>query len=247
MREVFFAGSLPRTDHEADSCEDRHAVRRTPSGLLRAAIADGASSTLFSGLWAELLTATFIEDEASEPTLPDLTGIRRTWYDTVTRQPLPWHLQAKLGQGAAAAFLGLTVTDRGRWSALSVGDCGLFHLREDRCITAFPEEDPDNMPALPSLLRTHAGESDYLHTIARTQTGDVIAGDRFLLMTDALAAWFLREWRREHAPWKWLEDIRHPSVFRHRITQLRRMGRLVEDDITLIHLRIPPTPTEAAP
>src|SRR5262249_5147435 len=115
MIRLCFAGALPREGQASETCEDRFAFRQLSDQGWRVAVADGAGSTLFSGLWAELLTSAFVAQDAINVVLPDISALRRQWYETVTRSPLPWHQQAQLSHGAAAAFIGVVITPSGKW------------------------------------------------------------------------------------------------------------------------------------
>lgn len=56
---------------------------------------------------------------------------------------LPWYAEEKRDLGAFATFLGLSFRPRvegpgGWWRAVAVGDCGLFHTRDEQLLRAFP-------------------------------------------------------------------------------------------------------------
>jgi hypothetical protein len=201
------------------------------------AVADGASSTLFSGLWAELLTNAFVSVESGDSPLPEIASLRQQWFERVTRTPLPWHQQTQLSLGAAAAFIGVVIAPSGLWKAVSVGDCALLQVREGTCIKAFPAQHTQDIAQLPALLRTH-GSLHYTDEEAEIQVaeGNLLVNDRLFLVTDALAGWFLEEMERKREPWNWLDDIRDSQNFQRRVTQLRHLNRLKDDDKTLIHI-----------
>jgi hypothetical protein len=62
--------------------------------------------------------------------------------------------------------------------------------------------------------------------------------DRFLLMTDALAQWFLREYEAGKAPWEVIEPILAESAgkeaFVSWVRELRDSQGLRNDDVTLV-------------
>lgn len=237
MLVVRFTGALPREGQTAESCEDRFAVRWLPDGGLRVAVADGASSTLFSGLWAELLTDAFVSAESGDAILPEIPFLRQQWFERVTQTPLPWHQQTQLSLGAAAAFIGVVIMPSGLWKAVAVGDCALFQVREETCIEAFPAESAQDIAQLPALLRTHGGLHYTGEEAGRhVREGTLRANDRLFLVTDALAGWFLEEMERKREPWNWLDDIRDLRNFQRRVTQLHGLNRLKDDDKTLIQI-----------
>ena len=231
MIEIRFVGTMPKEGNAPDTCDDRYAVRQISPGVCLAAIGDGASSTLYSGVWAELLTKGFVAQESGAKLL-DLAPLRQAWFQEVMRQPLLWHQQEQVSQGATAAFLGVAI-DGNTWSAVAVGDCNLFQVREEALIAAFPAASAADMDTFPRLLQTHGQEVMPTEIAA---TGNLHLGDSLFLMTDALSAWFLRETEAGRAPSRWLHDVRDTATLQKRVQELRDAGRLQNDDVALIHL-----------
>ena len=103
--------------------------------VYRYAIADGATETSFSGLWARLLVEAHGEGKigiVSDQQI--LEPLQQRWTAVVCERPLPWYAEEKAQQGAFAAFLGLRLTcpgrrSPGRWRAMAMGDSCLFQLR----------------------------------------------------------------------------------------------------------------------
>jgi len=60
-------------------------------------------------------------------------------------------------------------------------------------------------------------------------------------MTDALAAWALGEIEIGRDPWNWLKALEAPAntlPFAAWIADMRGAGRLENDDVCLLHLRL---------
>jgi protein phosphatase 2C-like protein len=219
------AFSLPRRGHAADEYEDAFAADPAAG---RFAVADGASESSFAGQWARLLVEGFVC-----PSPGWLGAARQTWAARVDGQSLPWYAEAKRDDGAFATFLGL-VLGAGRWHALAVGDTCLFQVRGNRLVTAFPlgrEADFDNRPR---LIGSRTSTDAEVHA---ERKGDWQAGDRFLLMTDALAQWFLRRHEAGGRPWEELSGFPEGdgaiSAFAEWVEERRRDG-LRNDDVTLV-------------
>jgi hypothetical protein len=218
---------LPKQGHSADEYEDAFAA--DPAGG-RFAVADGASESSFAGLWARLLVEGFVR-----PSPHWLEAARRAWAAEVDGRPLAWYGEAKRDEGAFATFLGLLVED-GRWRALAVGDTCLFQVRQDRLIEAFPvprAEDFDNRPRLLGS-RPAADARREPHAEGR---GDWQPGDHLLLMTDALAHWFLRGHEAGERPWKELMGLPAGSAANAAFAgwvEDRRRRDLRNDDVTLV-------------
>ena len=158
--------------------------------------------------WAQLLTEGFLAAARGRRDLAGwLAGPRRLWSAEVNGLDLPWYAEIKREQGAFATFLGLGVRAadderRGGWRAVAVGDSCLFHIRDGRL-----------RPLLPADRRGGFGNRAALHRLARPPTPkpdlgtrQLAAGGPSVLMTDALAQWFLQPTRPaaiRGKPWRW--------------------------------------------
>jgi hypothetical protein len=238
--QVRFAGSLPKEGQEPESCEDRFAVRLTSASASRAAVADGASESLFAGQWADLLANSYCDAPGPGVALPQLEPLRRRWHTQAAAVSLPWHAEAKRARGAAAALLGVMFhppDEHGcRWEAVAVGDTCLFLVRGGvRLLVSFPVTRSDGFVGLPRLLQTDCSPGAIDLDPHRAQ-GQIHEGDDLYLVSDALGAWFLNEVEQGREPWRWFAGLRDTETFADRIRQLRTGGRLRDDDVTLVHL-----------
>lgn len=192
---------------------------------LYAAIADGASSDAFSGLWARCLVESFCQTGELQ-----VEEARARWQAAVSTQALPWFLADKLRQGTHAAFLGLAISNNGEATVASVGDCCLFHLSAKGLIASFPLTSAEDLGKHPTLIGTRGAPITPLQTAL-----SVGAGETLLLATDALAGWLLQEKAQE--PWASLLALQNHSDFARFISALRTANRLVRDDTTLVIIR----------
>ena len=200
-----------------------------------AAVADGASSSVFARQWARLLvdeftSAALTDDEAAERIA--LLGFQ--WREQVASEELPWYAQEKLTQGAHAALLVVCWNLSARtWSARAIGDACLFVLRDNTLHYAFPIAHSRAFDNRPTLLSTEtASQSADPLPPFHTADGAIEDGDRFLLMTDALAAWFLAETEAGRSPWATLPVEQLP--FEAWLQECRNNGTMRNDDVTLI-------------
>lgn len=203
---------------------------------LHAAIADGASGSLFSREWARELVRLF----CGSPSLSDSALWQRAaenWEQSVAGRDLPWYMVTKRAEGAQAAFLGITCRPDGTWNAIAAGDCCLFQRRGSALRMIFPLTRSDDFSHSPALWATGASPSQNAAATCRVE-GGWEAGDNLYLMTDALALWSLGEIEAKRDPWVWLDGITSNGDFRRRVTLLRENGRLRGDDTTLLHLRL---------
>ncbi|HET8887797.1 MAG TPA: protein phosphatase 2C domain-containing protein [Candidatus Angelobacter sp.] len=226
----------------------------------RFAVADGATETSFSSIWAKQLVRCYCRGELDqehdfEQTLRQL---QIKWNQIVRRKPLPWYAEQKLESGTYATLLGLTMHDAsqnssaGEWHAIASGDTCLIQMRGDRVITTFPITSSEEFTNQPILLSTNLDANiNALKAMCKT-SGHWEPGDTFYVMTDALAAWFFREFEVGCSPWRILRDLSaEPSqndrsdkrfaplrLFRDWIHELRADSALKNDDVTLYRIEI---------
>lgn len=222
--------AVPRSDSAPDASEDAAAVRGEDAPV-RAAVADGATESVYAGRWARLLVEHLVAAEAGPRAAFSAATdrARADWQAAVDEAVAeqPWYVQSKVTEGAFATLLGLWVEADGTWRAASVGDCGLFHLREGAVQRAWPETDPDAFGNRPALLSSRPDASSPPPTVA---TGTWTPGDAFLLATDAGAAWVLRA-----GPSAVLNADR---PFAEAVEAARADGTLRNDDTTFLRLEL---------
>ena len=222
---------VPKAGHAADECEDAVACNN-PAG--RFAVADGASESIYAGEWARMLCAGFITDRSAGARIdPWLGAARERWRALVHGQPAPWHVAEKLEDGAFATFLGLAVGAGGRWQAVATGDTCLFVVHKDGLRGAFPVPTAAAFGTRPALIGSHPGG----RIKAPAAHGTVLAGDRLLLMTDALAEWFLMEHEAGRSPWRELLALTADGL-PDWVAGRRADRRLKNDDVTLVVIEV---------
>jgi hypothetical protein len=258
---------LPKAGSSSEEYEDacypsrvgkRHGRRR-----LRVAVADGATESVASGVWADILARAYGSSRARTVSYQHLARVaRRRWQRWRARYVdqaqgqggLPWFVESGLQRGAFAALVGLTLMEghntgmgpanddhldpagRGGWQALAVGDSCLFQVRDDELLVAFPLTASAAFDTRPALLSSNLASNVRLQERVATATGSWRSADRFYLMTDALAAWFLREHEAGGRPWHHLEVLTQDMTFATWVDSLRQSGALRNDDVTLLRL-----------
>jgi hypothetical protein len=227
---------LPRHGHGTDECQDAAAADPERG---RYAVADGASESAFAGTWARLLVESFVAAGNGAEGMPWLGQAQQRFAAAVRRAPgepePPWYLETGLRQGAFATFLGV-VLDGGGWRALAVGDSCLFQVRQDCLVQAFPVERSDDFGATPWLVGSRPAPVGAGGAPGLCRRGEWQSGDHLLLMTDALAQWFLAEAEAGRRPWQALErlQIGGPAAFAGWVNDQRGLRRLRNDDVTLL-------------
>ncbi|MBY0552779.1 MAG: protein phosphatase 2C domain-containing protein [Candidatus Obscuribacterales bacterium] len=193
MRISYQTAWLQKNGCAPDEYEDSFAPENAPVEPVqqfRCAVADGATETSFSGLWAKILCQSYVTGETS------LETMQAQWLSQVSSKNLPWYAEQKLESGAFAALVCLEIRqedERITWSAKAIGDSCLFHLRDGKLLNSFPIEDWKEFNNSPLLMASRADRNEEALAGLREITGACIAGDQFLLMTDAISNWFLRK------------------------------------------------------
>lgn len=251
----------PKPGNRPNECEDQsrvaypyNAFSASPSGvnLARLAVCDGASESAFAQLWAATLAQQFI---SSPPDLArlDYRGLmqwlapaQQRWYERVPWERLPWHGEAKAREGAFATLLGLQFQAApGRspglcWQAVAVGDSCLFLIRDGRLVLSFPMTGAAEFGNTPPLVGSVAAANSGLPRQLPKVSGQCAPGDLFLLATDALAEWLLREYGAGREPWRELLSLQTPAEWEEWLAAKRSARQIKHDDTTL--LIIPTSP-----
>jgi len=233
---------LPKSGNSDAEYEDAFSIAED---RFRFAVADGATETSFSRVWAKQLVRAFTNKRLSIPiALEELKAIQSRWEKIVHRHPLPWYAEEKASCGAFAAFVGLELSqehsDAGtqrRWRAIAVGDSCLVHLRGDQVI-GFPLADSGSFSSRPNLLSSSPTSNGNASDLLLSISGSWGCEDVFFLMTDALAWWFFKEQEQGNRPWRLLRDLDtqdHVS-FEKLVADLRSEGRMKNDDVTLLRI-----------
>jgi hypothetical protein len=209
-----------------------------------AVVADGASSGIYCRLWADQLTRSFI---AERPDVYDAIALenwvhelRCDWRAAINYPALSWTKQRKVDEtGAAATMLGLEVgpldgDGKRPWRAWAIGDASLFWVRDGELLATFPVVSAGQLGSTPLLVRSNPG----YRTLTLAAGGVCCLGDRFLLATDAIAARLFRSLESTPGPdWSEFETI-DADVWRKDLESLRAANQMVNDDCTLVVLRV---------
>jgi hypothetical protein len=225
----------PKSGHTANEYEDAYAVG---PDALRFAVADGASETSFARQWAELLVQGFVHEAPRTPELHDwIAPLQAAWREAHEGKATAWYAEAKARDGAFSSLLGLTL-DGERWRALAVGDSCLFLIRAGKLARAFPFERAEQFSNRPVLLSSVARGSQQPWSEVAADEGDLRPGDQLLLMTDALAQWFLVEAGLGRRPWAALGKVASQEQFDAFVEMLRAGRALRNDDVTLVSVGV---------
>ncbi len=200
--------SLPKAGRSFVDCEDAYfpgepdnrqlyETAQQNVSIFRASVCDGATDSIFSKLWAQLLASAYGAGKWTRSIDADsIKEEQSAWLEFVAKQKLPWYAEEKAELGAFAAMAGLTLHDeQNKWSAMAVGDCCIFHIRGSECIRSFPIDNSSAFSNFPLLLSSVA-ERNSKNVFDSNQVildGNWQSGDQFILMSDTVACWFLSQ------------------------------------------------------
>jgi hypothetical protein len=185
---------LPKEGSTAEECEDAIAF---DAGALRFAVADGATEAFDARRWAARLATEWVGAVRAPLTATEFgpwleeqgAWLRASWEG----RQLPWYAEEKRRAGAFAAFVGLRLEAKGRgvsWRALALGDSCLLQRRGRELVAAVPVSGQEAFGSSPPLVPSRetlreAALAQLVEAEGRAEPGDI-----FLLITDAMAAWY---------------------------------------------------------
>jgi hypothetical protein len=222
---------------------------------LRVVVADGASESMLAGKWARWLTVNFGATGAATRSKPGFLAAYRAateqWAFEVERYveerdqrgtPIQWYEEPGLAKGAFSTVIVLDVSrddeGQGSWRAAALGDSCVFHVRGDAVRLSFPLEDAAAFSNQPPLLPSRAADEELVRRNISLRRADWRPGDTFYVVTDALAAWFLRASAADQRPWEPLRDLDTADApdFSTWVGLKRDEGELRDDDTTLVRI-----------
>ena len=218
-------------------------VEDQPRSEMRYAVADGATESSYSRHWAQLLVDAYGAG-ATAPTklVRRLPALQVAWREEHQRPDLPWFAAEKLALGAFAALLGIRLIegpDGFRLHAMAAGDCELVVVRGESLHLAWPVLRSVDFGSNPVLLSSVAPAMSQ-RTMIRGRRLQLQPSDTVLLMTDAIAAWFLSQAESGGKPWHVLGDFAptDADAFRTWVRELRSGGAMRNDDVTVAILDV---------
>ncbi|MFG1519612.1 MAG: hypothetical protein AAE977_03940 [Thermoplasmataceae archaeon] len=210
--------------------------------LGRFAVADGASDSIFSGLWARSLSETFVNSnlktDNEETFIHDLVRISRDkWYREIKWNDLKLFVKNKAINGSFSTFIGVETVHSDSFERLkitSVGDSCFFYINGSELVS-FPLSRPEDFNISPMLIWSGYGapftsEFRWKSPVYKSLSTN-IPGNEFVLATDALSKWIM-----EFYPESW--EIIHGSNLREYFEEAVKKKQIRNDDLTLVIVEI---------
>ena len=253
MQVQMVAFSTHKDGNEPDEWEDG-VVTGQDSARSRARfiVLDGATEAYNVRRWVDQLSGAFMGlDSAKSGRVPRLdpksmsnwfAAMQDRWLasapsssDAIEREKLRRH-------GAFATMLGCEITGLDgpgpAWNAVALGDTVLFHVRNDRLLSVFPKLGPGDFGTTPEVVHTKRASLDRMSSRLAFGRGELNSGDLLFAATDALAHWIITSYaNRQSGLWRRLATL-WPAEFGELIMAERQLGRMVNDDVTLLRVRL---------
>ena len=230
---------LTKLGQEASECEDFLAVDRE---TCRFAVADGATEAFDARNWAERLAQHWVQRE-STLTLEEF----RHWVAAEGRElqnswnglNLSWYSEEKARAGSFAAFVGVELDlnfDLPSWKAIALGDACLLHCRGGTLIKGLPLSHSESFNTAPILVASDSSLHEGSMPSVVMASGTCQNGDVLLLMSDAVASWYLQ--LLENGRSADFFDTKCDEELKRFFDDERLTGRIRNDDIAFIRIEI---------
>ena len=227
-----------------NECEDALAFNSTKRIF---AVADGATEAFDSRYWARLLVRSWManaetRDKGTFFQMAQRLGERahQRWENA----KLPWYAEEKARAGSYAAFVGIAFEPQKSgfaWRALAIGDSCLLQVRSRKLIRALPLSKPEEFGYRPLLLPSKVSALPAIEEQLTEHEGDAKHGDIFLLLSDAVASWFLAG-QAVGAPsienFQSLLAEENTAELDELIAEQRELGRMRNDDVAAIYIEV---------
>jgi hypothetical protein len=227
---------LPKEDQDLTECEDAIGINEA---LQRFAVADGATEAFDAGNWARRLVRNWATRNGilnKEEFWQWLTEEGQSLSDSWKGQQLSWYSEAKQRSGSFAAFVGVEFAANGNWTAIALGDCCLIQLRAEEIVESFPLSKSTEFGTAPVLAPSLTVANSHALDKVVIKSGTISPGDELLLLSDAIAAWFLQGGTEIRAHFSQLIANGNNGPLREFLEQQRSLGHLKNDDIAIVSL-----------
>jgi hypothetical protein len=235
----------PKSGHSLSECEDALALNL---GLQRFAVADGATEAFDARRWAQQIVRSWVE-------LKDVLTAEEFWNFLETEGQnlskcwnelqLPWYSEEKARFGSFAAFIGVdldTSLEQAHWRAIALGDSCLVQCRDYQLLKAFPVAASKEFSAAPVLAPSCTSAQTRAYSEIAFDNGSFKEGDLLLLLSDSVAAWFLKlvEEKEEKvlSEFTGLVESNDDKSLALLLERERISGQLKDDDVAVLSIQI---------
>ena len=232
---------LTKLGQEASECEDFLAG---DTQTCRFAVADGATEAFDARNWAARLAQRWVQRE-STLTLEEfrqwVAAEGRELQDSWNGLNLSWYSEEKARAGSFAAFVGVELDlepELPSWKAIALGDACLLHCRGGMLIKALPLSRSESFNTAPVLVASDSSLHESSMTSVVIDSGSCENGDVLLLMSDAVASWYLQRLENGDGSTENLFDTKCDEELNRFFDDERLAGRIRNDDLAIIRIGI---------
>lgn len=234
---------LQKSCSDFAECEDAIGIN---AALSRFAVVDGATEAFDARNWATLLAESWVEDETATVSVDAFRScvaeqsmrLHAGWHG----RALSWYAEEKARSGSYAAFVGVQFDLNAklpRWQAIALGDCCLIHLRKASIEGSFPLIDDEQFTSSPVLVPSLESMRDAALSKTLIDSGTIENEDVFLLLSDSVAAWYLKQAKQRDVVCDefdaQLAASQHDELTR--LFQRERLAhRIKDDDIAVLRI-----------
>lgn len=234
---------IPKEGLTEAECEDKSALSSLGKEL-RVAVADGATESLFSDIWAELIVNSYVDLGAELFNPSSLKSLSQTFFHKASKliSEMPdtrhWFMYEKLERGSHVTFVAADFCDSETMQVLAVGDsCIFWRNREDGNMEMLPELSAEDFGVFPASICNL--EKTWQNLEPKILKKEIRLHNDFqaILCTDALACWLVKELQKDPLVWEKLFELSDSNSFAQFIETLRSQKEIRNDDVTLVSIK----------
>lgn len=233
---------IPKMGLSEAECEDKNALSSNNSSSLRVAVADGATESLFSDVWADILVNSYVEKGTELLHTSGLESANHKFVQKTSQLILEmpetrqWFMYEKLERGTHATLAAVEFSSSLETvKILTVGDSCVFwcYGNADE-VNMLPELSAEDFGSFPASI---CHRSETWQSLEQKIVNKEIAFQNTLQMvlcTDALACWLVTELKSKPSSWERLFQISDDGSFTSFLETLREQNNIRNDDVTLV-------------
>jgi Protein phosphatase 2C len=228
--------------NERHECEDAIAFSLAKGTF---AVADGATEAFDSRFWSRLLVKTWVRRPSQKSLFLKLVNqLGQRAAERWGKKQLPWYAEEKAKAGSFAAFVGATfetVNTSMQWHVVAIGDSCFIQTRRGEVIFSVPLSDPEHFGFRPTLLPSKGSAQLLAADQLQEHQGIAESGDRFFLLSDAVASWFLGGKQKRAAGTERFEDLLSKGMTNELdifFDEQRADSSMRNDDIAALYLEV---------
>jgi hypothetical protein len=165
----------------------------------------------------------------------------RELHDSWNGLNLSWYSEEKARTGSFAALVGVELdfkTDSPSWKAIALGDSCLLHCRNGSLLKSLPLSRPESFNSAPVLVASDPSMHETSMTSVVIDSGNCNHGDVLLLLSDAMACWFLERLERCDLDPNELLTTKKDHELKQFFDDERLAGRMRNDDLAVLRIEL---------